>query len=36
MKQWITICFDLMIDIKEDIKNVRKWIIYVENLKDIF
>ena len=34
-KQWITICFDLTIDIKEDIKNMRKLIINVENLEDI-
>ena len=30
------ICFDLMIDIKEDLKNLIKLIINVENLEDIF
>ena len=35
-KQCITICFDLTIDIKGDIKNLMKLIINVENLEDIF
>ena len=35
-KQWITICLDLMIDIKGDIKKLKKLIINVENLEDIF
>ena len=35
-KQWITIHFDLMIDIKGDIKKLKKLIINVENLEDIF
>ena len=30
------ICFDLTIDIKGDIKNLKKLIINVENLEDIF
>ena len=30
------ICFDLMIDIKGDIKNMKKLIINVENLEDMF
>ena len=30
------ICFDLMIDIKGDIENLKKLIINVENLEDIF
>ena len=35
-KQLISICFDLTIDIKVDIKNLKKLIIIVENLDDIF
>ena len=35
-KQWITICFDLTIDIKGDIKKLKKLIMNVENLEDIF
>ena len=30
------ICFDLTINIKGDIKNLKKIIINIENLKDIF
>ena len=35
-KQRIKICFDLTIDIKEDIKNLKKLIINVENLEGNF
>ena len=35
-KQRITICLDLTIDIKRDIKKLKKLIINVENLEDSF